>query len=121
MPFEIMTREHFAPSTPNGQTEIRGWTEGGLQELLCNRFGNQQDWMAKAKQLLWPPDGTCEVSFLQHIMGWHASLLKLALFYATMYHKCLPLCPIDHLHITITQYVYYDRPLHWSSGIKFTL
>ena len=65
MPFQKKDFDgYLAPRFHTSEAAEKGWTEQSLYKLLCNSFSNQQDWMDAAKQVLWHPETTPEVSVL---------------------------------------------------------
>ena len=49
-------------------TEIENMAEEGLRDLLCNQSYAQEQWLGRAKQLLWASDSVFEVSIHLHLV-----------------------------------------------------
>lgn len=63
MPFENREfHERSAPTSPASQSWIKECAEQDLRGLLCDTFRNQQEWMFRAKQVLYDPETMPEVS-----------------------------------------------------------
>ena len=56
--------ERSTPRIRTSQISIQDWTEQSLHSLLCDPFQNKEEWMFKAKQVLWDQEATPEVSIL---------------------------------------------------------